>query len=100
VRFCAVIGIPDPLWQQRVTALIELEPFANVPNLKAPNLKAPNLKDIQDHCRHYIAGYKIPRELVITEFKRTANGKIDYVWAKAIVLESLSQRQIQKEPCL
>ena len=37
--------------------------------------KELDLKELQDHCREYLAGYKLPRELVLTTFKRTPNGK-------------------------
>ncbi len=72
IRLCAVVGVADEKWQQRVAVVVELQPGS-------PDL---SLKEIQDTCRQYIAGYKIPRELVITTFKLTDNGKIDYVWAR------------------
>lgn len=78
VRFCAVVGVPDPKWQQRVVALVELQAGTQLA-----------LADLQTHCRDYIAGYKIPRELHLTELKRTANGKPDYMWAKKFAIHIL-----------
>ena len=78
VRFCVVVGVPDPKWQQRVVALVELQPGSQL-----------SLADLQSHCREHIAGYKIPRELHITELKRTPNGKPDYMWAKNVAIHSL-----------
>jgi len=62
VRFCAVVGVPDPKWQQRVVAVVELQPGVNM-----------TLEQLQSHCREHIAGYKVPRELWVTELKRTPN---------------------------
>jgi len=76
VRFCAVVGVPDPKWQQRIVAVVELQPGERM-----------TLEQLQTHCRESIAGYKIPRELWLTELKRTPNGKIDYVWAKNFALQ-------------
>jgi acyl-CoA synthetase (AMP-forming)/AMP-acid ligase II len=78
VRFCAVLGLPDPKWQQRVAAVVELQGGAKI-----------TLEELQTHCREHIAGYKVPRELFLTELKRTPNGKPDYVWAKNFVSGSL-----------
>jgi acyl-CoA synthetase (AMP-forming)/AMP-acid ligase II len=77
VRFCAVVGVPDPKWMQRVAAVVELQPGQSL-----------TLEQLQTHCRQHIAGYKLPRELWISEMKRTPNGKIDYVWVKNFAVES------------
>jgi len=48
-----------------------------------PEQTAPTLDEIQEHCRTMLAGYKIPRLLVLVdEIKRTPAGKADYRWAK------------------
>ena len=45
--------------------------------------KTPTLDDLQAHCRGRIAGYKVPRELLlIDEVPRLPNGKPDYRRAK------------------
>jgi acyl-CoA synthetase (AMP-forming)/AMP-acid ligase II len=71
VMYCAVVGVSDPVWQQRVVAVIECKPGSTL-----------TLEALQQHCRTFIAGYKIPRALVLTPFKLTENGKIDYRWAQ------------------
>ncbi len=81
IKRCAVVGVPDPVWQQRVVAVIELMPGEKL-----------MLEELKDHCRQYIAGYKIPRDLVITEFKETPNGKVDYQWAKTQALNNMPER--------
>ena len=43
------------------------------------------LDDIQTHCRTQLAGYKIPRQLVIAEaIRRSPSGKADYRWAREV----------------
>jgi acyl-CoA synthetase (AMP-forming)/AMP-acid ligase II len=40
---------------------------------------------IQAHCRQHIAGYKIPRLLVLVErVERSPSGKPDYRWAATV----------------
>ena len=41
-----------------------------------------DLDEVQAYCRDHLAGYKVPRELVIVdEVERNPNGKPDYGWA-------------------
>ncbi|MDL5199510.1 acyl-CoA synthetase [Streptomyces sp. ALI-76-A] len=68
-----VAGVPDPKWGHRVAAVVQVRAGA------AP----PSLEDVQAHCRSRLAGYKIPRRLVITEaLRRSPSGKADYRWAR------------------
>ena len=67
-----VVGVPDSRWGERVAAL--LQPREG---------KVPTLEDLQAHCRSQIAGYKVPRELILIEVvPRLPNGKPDYRRAK------------------
>ena len=67
-----VVGVPDDRWGQRVAAL--LQPRGD---------KTPTLEELQEHCRGKIAGYKVPRELIlVAEVPRLPNGKPDYRRAK------------------
>jgi acyl-CoA synthetase (AMP-forming)/AMP-acid ligase II len=67
-----VVGIPDERWGERVCALLQPRPGCS-----------PELDSLQEHCRGQIAGYKIPRELVIVDnVPRLPNGKPDYRSAK------------------
>jgi acyl-CoA synthetase (AMP-forming)/AMP-acid ligase II len=67
-----VVGLPDERWGERVTALVQPRPG-----------RQPNLADLQAHCRNTIAGYKVPREmLLVDEVPRLPNGKPDYRNAK------------------
>ncbi|CBH50351.1 acyl-CoA synthetase [Prescottella equi] len=76
-----VAGIPDPMYGQRVSAVISAR--EGVDDLDED--------DVIAHCRTKIAGYKVPRTLVVVpEVVRSPAGKADYRWAKA-TLESASQ---------
>ncbi|MFD8226196.1 acyl-CoA synthetase [Streptomyces massasporeus] len=70
-----VAGVPDAQWGHHVAAVVQLRAGA------AP----PSLQDIQTHCRDRLAGYKIPRQLVITaSIQRSPSGKADYRWAREV----------------
>lgn len=52
VASCAVIGIPNEQWGEQVHAFVVRKPDSDVTE-----------KEILDHCREYIAGYKCPRQV-------------------------------------
>ncbi|WP_328892128.1 acyl-CoA synthetase [Streptomyces sp. NBC_00236] len=71
-----VAGAPDERWGNRVAAVVQLREGA----------EAPSLDDVQAHCRTRLAGYKIPRHLVIApQIQRSPSGKADYRWARTVV---------------
>ena len=66
VQSCAVIGLTDPKWGEKVTAVIVTRPGATV-----------SADDIVKHCRGLIAGYKVPKAVHFTEaLPMTSTGKI------------------------
>ncbi|MEU9859810.1 acyl-CoA synthetase [Streptomyces sp. NPDC047971] len=70
-----VAGVPDPTWGNHVAAVVQLR--AGAPVL--------DLETVQTHCRTRLAGYKIPRQLVITDhIERSPSGKADYRWARTV----------------
>ncbi|WP_217208410.1 acyl-CoA synthetase [Streptomyces sp. AC550_RSS872] len=70
-----VAGVPDAKWGHHVAAVVQLRAGA----------VRPSLADIQTHCRSHLAGYKIPRQLVITDsIRRSPSGKADYRWAREV----------------
>ncbi|MGW0732037.1 acyl-CoA synthetase [Streptomyces sp. NPDC002851] len=72
-----VAGVPDPKWGNHVAAVVQLREGA-----------APlSLESLQAHCRTHVAGYKIPRQLVLTDrIQRSPSGKADYRWAKSVAV--------------
>ncbi|MGW7711069.1 acyl-CoA synthetase [Streptomyces sp. NPDC054771] len=71
-----VAAVPDERWGNRVAAVVQLREGA----------PEPSLDDLQTHCRTRLAGYKIPRRLVITgRIQRSPSGKADYRWARSVV---------------
>ena len=74
-----VAGVPDEKWGNHVAAVVQLRTGAG----------QPSLDDIQNHCRTHLAGYKIPRQLVITDsIQRSPSGKADYRWARSVAAEA------------
>jgi acyl-CoA synthetase (AMP-forming)/AMP-acid ligase II len=53
VASCAVIGVPDPDWGERVHAVVVLQPGADPVDGAV----------LRDFCRDYIANYKLPRSV-------------------------------------
>ena len=67
-----VVGTPDPRWGERVVAVVKPRPG-----------QRPTLEEIQSFCRTRMAGYKVPRHVVLVdEVLRFPSGKADYRWAR------------------
>ncbi|MEV1021178.1 acyl-CoA synthetase [Streptomyces sp. NPDC050264] len=76
-----VAGVPDARWGNHVAAVVQLR--AGAPAL--------TLDAVQTHCRTHLAGYKIPRQLVVADsIQRSPSGKADYRWARTVAAESAS----------
>lgn len=74
-----VVGVADPRWGERVTAVVQ--PAGDA---------ALTLEELDAHCRGRLAGYKIPRSLVLVdEVVRSPAGKADYRWAKKTATERI-----------
>jgi acyl-CoA synthetase (AMP-forming)/AMP-acid ligase II len=66
-----VVGVPDDRWGSAVTAVVQ--PAAGT---------APTLEELAAHCRSHLAGYKVPKRLVLVDrVVRSPSGKADYRWA-------------------
>ena len=65
VLAAAVVAKPDSRWGETPCAFVELKPGA-----------VTTAQDIVEHCRNYLAGFKLPRAVVFGELPKTATGKI------------------------
>ncbi|MEN8182221.1 MAG: hypothetical protein ABFS46_06755, partial [Myxococcota bacterium] len=88
VRQAVVVGVSDPTWQQRIVALVTLHDANDT----------LSLQEVQDHCRSHLAGYKVPRGLLLTDIQRTPSGKTDSVWAKAFAERQLGREDSTTDP--
>ena len=69
-----VVGAADDRWGERVVAVVQPRPGA-----------APALDELQHHCRAHLAGYKVPRDVVLVDaIERSPSGKPDYRWARKV----------------
>jgi len=66
VATCAVIGVPDPKWGERVHAVVVLRQGCTA-----------TADEIREHCRTLIAGYKAPRSCEFVDaLPLSAAGKV------------------------
>ncbi len=74
-----VTGVPDERYGSRVAAVIEV---------RDPR-SAPTEADIIEHARGRVAGYKVPRLVVVVpKIRRSPSGKADYPWASRIASDA------------
>jgi len=67
VAMCAVIGVPDANWGERVHAVLVLRAGADMVDLDT----------LRSHVRQYIAGYKCPRSMELrSELPLSGAGKV------------------------
>jgi acyl-CoA synthetase (AMP-forming)/AMP-acid ligase II len=77
VADAVVVGLPDERWGEHVTAVVQ-----------ARHDRSPSLEELREHARHSLAGYKLPKELVLVDrIERSPSGKADYRWAKDTAAE-------------
>jgi fatty-acyl-CoA synthase len=74
-----VLGVEHERWGEVVTAIVQ------------PHGDPPTLDELAKHCRTRLAGFKVPRRVVVVdEVRRTAAGKPDLTWARSV--SSVSER--------
>ncbi|MGQ0622468.1 MAG: long-chain-fatty-acid--CoA ligase [Panacagrimonas sp.] len=66
VQLCAVVGLPDEKWGERVVAVIVADPSAGLSQTQ-----------VIAHCRELIAGYKVPKQVEFrASLPMTPSGKV------------------------
>jgi acyl-CoA synthetase (AMP-forming)/AMP-acid ligase II len=80
VADCAVFGLPDNLWGERVTALVV-----------AQQDMAVTPQDLDAFCRQHLAGFKTPKEFIVESeaLPRTPTGKVQ----KFLLVERFTRRE-------
>ena len=68
VADCAVFGLPDETWGERVAALV----------VTGPDAAPQTAEGLEAHCRERLAGFKIPRTIRFQKepLPRTPTGKV------------------------
>ena len=75
-----MVGVPDTRFGERVTAVLSVREGHGLDEAA-----------LTEFARTRVAGYKMPRQLiVVTEVRRAPNGKADYKWAKSVALETIA----------
>jgi fatty-acyl-CoA synthase len=78
VSEAAVVGLPDAQWGERVVAVVVLQAGAQL-----------TPEELQRHCRAHLAGFKVPRQLVMREsLPRNPSGKV----LKRVLRDELAAR--------
>jgi acyl-CoA synthetase (AMP-forming)/AMP-acid ligase II len=73
-----VVGAPDERYGEQVCVVVA-------------TTGPVDLAELQAVCREHLAGYKVPRHMVVVDdVPRSAAGKPDYAWARAALTESIS----------
>lgn len=63
---CAVVGLPDEKWGERVVAVVVAEPDSGLSET-----------NVIEHCRRLIAGYKVPKQVhFASSLPLTASNKV------------------------
>jgi fatty-acyl-CoA synthase len=66
VRECAVVGLPDERWGEKPVVIVVLADNATLA-----------LPELNDHCRARLAGFKVPKQLIIRDsLPRNPSGKV------------------------
>ena len=69
---CLVVGVKDKTWGQKVVAVIQKRDSSEV-----------TIDDLKKASSKYIAGYKMPKEIVFSDLiERAPSGKPNYQWAQ------------------
>jgi fatty-acyl-CoA synthase len=78
---CVVVGVPDPRWGEMVVALVQPADHSRIDD-----------DALHAHCRHSLAGYKVPKRFVALEsLQRSPAGKADYKLLRELAAKAIAQ---------
>ncbi len=76
---CAVVGVPDPRFGERVVGIVQTTEGVHVDG-----------EELTASCRQKLASYKLPRQWIFVDsLERSAAGKIDHPKLRALAMERL-----------
>ena len=79
---CAVIGLPDPRWQERPVALIVPRPGGRI-----------DIAALQAHLAAHLARFKLPREIILRDdLPKSSLGKVQHFALRAELAGASSGR--------
>ena len=80
VAECAVFGLPDDLWGERVTSLVISKNNATI-----------TATELHELCRQHLAGFKTPKEFIVEDgaLPRTPTGKVQ----KFVLVQRFDRRR-------
>lgn len=79
VSECCVVGVPDEIWGEAVTAAFIMQ----------RGTQMPQMAQLREFAKEKLAGYKLPKRVrELSKFPLTANGKIDRTALGEIMAES------------
>ena len=84
VTDAVVVGVPDDTWGEVVAAVVAVS--------------NPAVTGLREHVRRHLAGYKVPRTVVLlAELARTPTGKVEIAWARRVAASAGDQQGDQRE---
>ena len=85
IRRVVVVGVPDARWGEAVVAVVE------------PDDDMPSAKEIRALCRARLAGYKVPKQIVLidgADWRISPTGKMDRRYVLELALENLGYQNL------
>ena len=75
IEECAVVGMPDPVWGERICAAVILK-----------NGEELTIEGLRDWGKEQLASYKVPKDLIVVkELPRNAMGKVSKPNVKKVI---------------
>jgi fatty-acyl-CoA synthase len=82
VREAAVVGVPDKVWGEAVTAVVSLK-----------SGRTCTAEELRRHMRAHLARYKVPKEYyIVDDLPKSAAGKILRVEARSLIISNAGPR--------
>ena len=88
IRECAVVGTPDPVWGEAVTAIVALNQGYSI-----------TVDELRSYTRENLARYKCPKEIIFADtLPKTGANKISRAGARELAIAQLQPKDERSEP--